>query len=93
MPSLQKRNSSIRNEFTELAMMTIKPEKITRLLLAAAIFMHCLSEKYRHMDFEALYACRDPALKSIAATTLTRKVFDHHATLPRTITNLTNMEH
>ena len=89
MPSLQKRNSSIRFEFNELAMMHVKPDKVIRLLLSAAIFTQCLQDKYKHMDSEALYACRGPALKSIASTTLTRKVFDHHATLGRTISCLT----
>lgn len=85
MPRMEKRNSGVKNEFYELKNMKGQPAKVQRLLLVAAIFTQSVALKDRDLDPEALLASSDQILARIPDTTLTRKVFDHHATLQRTI--------
>lgn len=61
------------------------PDKVERLLLVAAIFTQSVPEQYRNLGASELFTKRKQVLGAIAVTTLTRKVFDHHATLEKTV--------
>jgi len=58
MPRMQKRNSALKHEFYELTTSKGQPEKILRLLLAAAVFTQSVPLKDRDLDPESFMASR-----------------------------------
>ena len=62
-----------------------QPEKISRLMLSAALFTQAVPEHFRSLSGAEMLAQRDKILKAVPASILCRKLFDHHASLSKTI--------
>jgi hypothetical protein len=82
----------LQSEFVDLTMMKDPPEKVQRLLLVAAIFTQSVPELFRNWDGKELFSNRKQVLGGIAITTLTRKVFDHHATIQKSIRVISSVQ-